>query len=171
MIIQVRTLAIPFDSGIREIKIVGTSTAHQPTQPNGTSNPGKPTTKGSSDQRILSTNTDKLRYGPGEIVQVFGKLYNAEGKPDSGKVIVQVVDKSNPKVVVIQTSALATNGTYDVGGLNIVQPGNYYINALLPNSTEKSWAEFRIVEPLYPNTLIPLIALELELQFLFSCLA
>ena len=96
---QVQTLAIPFDSGIREIKIVGTSTAHQPTQPNGTSNPGKPTTKGSSDQRILSTNTDKLRYGPGEIVQVFGKLYNAEGKPDSGKVIVQVVDKSNPKVV------------------------------------------------------------------------
>ena len=44
---QVPTLTIPFDSGIREIKIVGTSTAHQPTEPNGTSNPGKPTTKGS----------------------------------------------------------------------------------------------------------------------------
>ena len=28
----------------------------------------------------------------------------------------------------------------------------------MPNSTEKSWAEFRIVEPLYANTLIPLIA-------------
>jgi hypothetical protein len=107
-----------------------------------------------SSQNVLSVNTDKLKYSPGEIIQVFGRFYDIEGKPGTGKVIVEIVATSNPSVPVVRTSVLARNGTFGVGGLNVAQPGNYYVNASVANST--SWAEFSIIDIWYPNTLVPL---------------
>src|SRR5919197_3506877 len=91
----------------------------------------------------ITVDLDKVRFGMGEFVHIFGKAYSNATIPWTGKVIVEVLDSNNS--MVYKTSSFPVNGTYRADIQNTLLPGKYTVNARLDNTNEGSWTSFQTV--------------------------
>jgi len=91
----------------------------------------------------ITVDLNKVRFGIGESVHIFGKAYSNATIPWTGKVIVEVLDSNNS--VVFKTSSFPLNGTYRADIQNTLQPGKYTVNVRLDNTNEGSWTSFQTV--------------------------
>jgi hypothetical protein len=66
--------------------------------------------------RSISVTTDKVHYGLGEAIQIFGKVYDVNGSPTTANVILSVntipSNNSSKSKIVYNTSSLALNGSF-----------------------------------------------------------
>jgi hypothetical protein len=86
---------------------------------------------------------NKVRFGMGESVNIFGNAYSNATVPWTGKVIVEVLDSNNR--VVYKTSSFPVNSTYRADIQNTLQPGKYTVNARIDNTNEGSLTLFQTV--------------------------
>ena len=91
----------------------------------------------------ITVDVDKVRFGIGEIVHIFGKAYSNSTNPWTGKMIIELRNSNND--VVYKTSLFPVNGTYRADIQNTLQLGKYIVNVSLDNTNESSWTSFETV--------------------------
>lgn len=101
----------------------------------------------------LSIYTDKRQYVPGEIVKIFGNVYNETGNPITEKVDIQISSYDNEhkrSAYVYNSSILAVNGSYIIG-FDTPLPNQYTIVASLNRWNEKVFTKFDSIDVINPS--------------------
>jgi hypothetical protein len=105
------------------------------------------------DQPVLSIFTDKRQYAPGEIVKIFGNVYNLTGEPLTQRVHVQISsydDKTKKTSYVYDDSVLANNGSY-IFGFDAPSPNKYTVVTSLERWNETAFTKFNSIDVINPT--------------------
>ena len=113
------------------------------------SNSNEKTDQSISDKYLkpsITVDTNKIHYGIGEIVHIFGNANYNNTKAWSDKIIIEITNTDNNSNVVYRKSLFPINGTYNLITLNTLEPGKYIINVSMDNARESSWTQFHTVD-------------------------